>query len=171
MEDGGTAMNKLKLWLGGPSNEQQERGDNDYHSFSSPNASNHGSEDGFAQEGSPSKKVSGSKEKDPKSIALDRNGYDESLLDDEEKGEGEVQLSHVPSDSAWEQAGASSRPIPGTEEEERVMRESSFFYGAAGPHRARRINPRAMARAIRTGARRRWTGGLQTMLGARACGR
>ena len=188
-------LNKLKQWFATSTPDEADS----YHNFSTPNSSKHEGNGGGANN---KKKASDIKEGGIRKQSLDANGFDESLLNEEEKaianddnddgGMGDVELGHVdniaiamhqnPKRRDWESPNL-SRPIPGTEEEERVMGQCGFFYneenqnGEAitshrinaiddtedenlGPHphyRARRLNPRAMAQAIKTRAKRQWT--------------
>lgn len=167
-----TALNKLKQWFtpsassepSSTTTDNNESNANDYRNFDSPNPNN----------------------------------------DNGRNGGGDVELGHVAtgssstkstSERAWRKSNSSQQsPLPGTEEEERVMGECSFFYNMDNhfdddittkqpshripatatatateecedgyfeqkhPHyRNRRVNPRAMAQAIKTRARRQWT--------------
>ena len=183
-----TTLNKLKQWFAtSPSSPDEEH--NSYHNFSTPSSTNNISN-------TPKKKASDDKKEAMRTKSLDVNGFDESLLNEEEKalangdnddGEmGDVELRrvdniaaviHKPKRRDGEKPNL-SQPIPGTEEEERVMGQCAFFYNEdhngeattshringtddyhqSHPHyRAQRLNPRAMAHAIKTRAKRQWT--------------
>ena len=183
-ENDGTALKNLKKWFKSSDGEEGNSGEhnsdaNDYHNFSSPNPSRTNSAD---HEISPSK----SSKEDIRKLSIDdKNGYENSLIGE---GDGDVELRRKNRVDAVASALGSTKPIPGTEEEERVMGQCSFFYdhenpsheratnarrdetqhttdeeslgyfAHAYPHaRSTRLNPRAMAMAIKTRAKRQWT--------------
>lgn len=142
-KDGGnttTALTKLKQWFStttttAPSSpptagiHDEEHGHptesstiaHEYHNFSPPKSEKKKSVgDGGAASKSPPPAT-----EIVRKISLDDYGFDESLLDEEEKDEGDAEVGHRKR-RAW--GKPSSNAGTAAEEEERVMGECSFFY-------------------------------------------
>ena len=190
---GTAALNKLKQFFGAKSSSGRPTEDaSDYQNFASPNRVDSSSSSMNRNNAQENERI--------RSISLNNtNGYDESLLNEEEKGQwtneerGDVELCNAKDPTkrrAWGKPNTTQHAT--TEEEERVMGECSFFYNnhdeTMNPsHRIpgtesqtnneedderyfeeqpnnvhnyktqRLINPRAMANAIKTRAKRQWT--------------